>query len=34
MSKMTVADCVKAKPRAVPRNGAVQGVASTVRETP
>src|SRR6266478_4939554 len=34
MSKMTVADWVKAKPRAVPRNGAVQGVASTVAKTP
>src|SRR5205085_8989878 len=34
MSKMTVADWAKAKPRAVPRNGAVQGVASTVAKTP
>src|SRR6202140_648146 len=27
-------DCVKAKPSAVPRNGAVHGVASTVAKTP
>src|SRR2546430_12703866 len=31
---MTIGDCVNAKPSAVPRNGAVHGVASTVAKTP
>ena len=34
MSENDEADWVKAKPSAVPRNGAVQGVASTVAKTP
>jgi hypothetical protein len=34
INRITVADWVKAKPSAVPRNGAVQGVASTVANTP
>src|SRR6185503_15513369 len=34
IARMITADCVNAKPRAVPRNGAVHGVASTVANTP
>ena len=34
IARMIVGDCVKAKPSAVPRNGAVHGVASTVAKTP
>src|SRR5215472_14842081 len=34
IARMIAADCAKAKPSAVPRNGAVQGVASTVANTP
>ena len=34
IARMIVGDCVKAKPSAVPRNGAVHGVASTVANTP
>jgi hypothetical protein len=34
IARMITADCVNAKPSAVPRNGAVHGVASTVANTP
>ncbi len=34
IDNMMAADCVKAKPSAVPKNGAVHGVASTVAKTP
>src|SRR6478672_2713949 len=34
MTKIIQPDWVKAKPRAVPRNGAVHGVARTVAKTP
>ena len=34
IARMIAADCVNAKPSAVPRNGAVHGVASTVANTP
>src|ERR1700704_697349 len=34
IARMTGADCVNAKPSAVPRNGAVHGVAKTVANTP
>src|SRR5438067_13331357 len=34
IARMIVADCVNAKPSAVPRNGAVHRVASTVANTP
>src|SRR5215470_8961383 len=34
IARMIAGDCVNAKPSAVPRNGAVQGVASTVANTP
>src|SRR5215510_13391463 len=34
IARMITADCVKAKPSAVPRNGAVHGVAKTVAKTP
>src|SRR5437867_12111480 len=34
IDKMIAGDCENAKPSAVPRNGAVQGVASTVANTP
>ena len=34
IATMTGGDCENAKPSAVPRNGAVHGVASTVANTP
>src|SRR5438046_9443937 len=34
IANMIVADCENAKPSAVPRNGAVHGVANTVANTP
>src|SRR6266404_588479 len=34
IARMIVGDCVKAKPSAVPKKGAVHGVASTVAKTP
>src|ERR1700720_4120798 len=34
IDKITAGDCVNANPRAVPRNGAVHGVASTVAKRP
>ena len=34
MAKIIAADCENANPKAVPRNGAVHGVASTVANTP
>ena len=34
IAKMTNGDCVNAKPSAVPRKGAVQGVASAVANKP
>ena len=34
IARIITGDCVNAKPRAVPRNGAVHGVASTVAKTP
>src|SRR4029450_7933247 len=34
IARMIAGDCVNAKPSAVPRNGAVHGVASTVANTP
>ena len=34
IARITAAVCVKANPSAVPRNGAVHGVARTVAKTP
>src|ERR1700730_17584433 len=34
MARIMAADCVKANPSAVPKNGAVHGVARTVAKTP
>src|SRR5215475_2839883 len=34
IARMIAGDCVNAKPSAVPRNGAVHGVANTVANTP